>query len=71
MIHQPLGGAQGQASDIIIQADEIKRLKENLNQQIAKHTGQKLAKVVKDTDRDNYMSAEEALKYGLIDGILK
>jgi len=71
MIHQPLGGAQGQASDMLIQCEEILRLKKQLNAQIAKHTGQTIKKVEKDTDRDNYMSAEEALKYGLIDKILK
>ncbi|NQT49507.1 ATP-dependent Clp endopeptidase proteolytic subunit ClpP [Candidatus Kuenenbacteria bacterium] len=70
MIHQVMGGAQGQASDIKIQAEEILKVKENLNHILAKHTGQPLAKVEKDSDRDNYMSAEEARKYGLIDKII-
>jgi len=70
MIHQPLGGAQGQATDIEIQTKEILRIKKILNEILAKHTGQKLAKIEKDTDRDYYMSAEEALKYGIIDEII-
>lgn len=71
MIHQPLGGARGQATDIEIQAKEILRLKELLNSTLAKNTGQKLAKVVKDTERDYFMSAAEAKEYGLIDKILE
>lgn len=69
MIHQPLGGAQGQASDIEIQANHIKRIKEKINKILANQSGQPLEKVQKDTDRDFYMSAEEALEYGLIDKI--
>ena len=70
MIHQPLGGAQGQASDIQIQAEQILKIKKKLNQILADNTGKPLKTVEKDTDRDNYMSAEEALEYGLIDKIL-
>ena len=70
MIHQPLGGARGQATDIEIQAKEILRLKELLNDILAKNTGQKLAKIAKDTDRDFYMSAKEAEEYGIIDSVL-
>lgn len=70
MIHQPLGGARGQATDIEIQAKEILRLKESLNDILAKNTGQKLAKIAKDTDRDFYMSAKEAEDYGIIDSVL-
>ena len=69
MIHQPLGGAQGQASDIEIQARHIARTKEKLNKILSENTGKSLKIIEKDTDRDNYMSAEEALKYGLIDKI--
>lgn len=69
MIHQPLGGAQGQASDIKIQADHIIKIKERMNRILASNTSQPLKKIEKDVDRDNYMSAEEALKYGLIDKI--
>lgn len=71
MIHQPLGGAQGQATDIEIQTKEILRLKETLNTIMAKNTGQKLAKIAKDTDRDFFMSANEAKEYGLIDKVLE
>ncbi|MDR0407298.1 MAG: ATP-dependent Clp endopeptidase proteolytic subunit ClpP [Campylobacteraceae bacterium] len=71
MIHQPLGGAQGQATDIEIQAKEILRLKEVLNDILAKNTGQKLAKITKDTDRDFFMSSYEAKEYGLIDNVLE
>ncbi len=71
MIHQPLGGAEGQASDIAIQAEHILKTKARLNKMLAKDTGQPLAKVQKDTDRDFYMSAEESKKYGLIDKIIK
>lgn len=71
MIHQPLGGAQGQATEIEIQTKEILRIKRNLNEILSANTGQKLAKIEKDTDRDFFMSADEALKYGLIDQILQ
>lgn len=71
MIHQPLGGAQGQATDIEIQANEILRIKKTLNEILAKNSGQKLSKIEKDTDRDFFMSAEEAMKYGLIDKVLE
>jgi ATP-dependent Clp protease protease subunit len=71
MIHQPLGGARGQASDIEIQAQEIIRIKKLLNQILADTTGQSLKKIEKDTDRDFFMSAEEAQKYGLIDQVLE
>jgi ATP-dependent Clp protease, protease subunit len=70
MIHQPWGGAQGTASDIHIQAQEILRLKEHLNGILARHTGKSLKVVTKDTDRDFFMSAEEAAKYGLVDDVL-
>ncbi|MBE0495498.1 MAG: ATP-dependent Clp endopeptidase proteolytic subunit ClpP [Campylobacterales bacterium] len=71
MIHQPLGGAQGQATDIEIQTREILRLKSNLNDILAKNTGQRVAKIAKDTDRDFFMSAKEAKEYGLIDKVLE
>jgi ATP-dependent Clp protease protease subunit len=70
MIHQVMGGAQGQASDIKIQAEEILKVRENLNKILVKHTGQALKKVEKDTDRDYYMSAEEAKSYSIIDKII-
>lgn len=70
MIHQPLGGFQGQASDIDIHAKEILHARERLNQILAKHTGQTLEKIASDTDRDRFMSAEEAAEYGIIDGML-
>jgi ATP-dependent Clp protease protease subunit len=70
MIHQPLGGAEGQASDIKIQADEILRLRSNLNKILSKNTKQSLKKIEKDTDRNFFMSSDEAKKYGLIDSIL-
>ena len=70
MIHQPLGGAQGQATDIQIQAEEILRMKAELNGILAKNTGQTVKQVEKDTDRDNFMSATEAQKYGMIDEVL-
>ncbi|SKA72803.1 ATP-dependent Clp endopeptidase proteolytic subunit ClpP [Desulfobaculum bizertense] len=70
LIHQPLGGMQGQASDIEIHAAEILRLKQHLNEMLAEHTGQDLKKISHDTDRDYFMSAEEAREYGLIDKIL-
>ena len=71
MIHQPLGGAEGQASDIKIQADEILRLRANLNKILSKNTKQTLSKIEKDTDRNFFMSSDQAKKYGLIDSILK
>ena len=71
MIHQPLGGARGQATDIEIQAREILRLKEILNGILAKNTGQKVSKIVKDTERDFFMSSAEAKEYGLVDKILE
>lgn len=70
MIHQPLGGAQGQATDIEIQAKEILRMKKNLNDILVRHTGQSLKQIEKDTDRDFFMSADEAVKYGLIDEVI-
>lgn len=70
MIHQPLGGAQGQATDIEIQANEILRMKKELNGILSENTGQSMKKVEKDTDRDFFMSAEEAKNYGLIDEVL-
>jgi ATP-dependent Clp protease protease subunit len=70
MIHQPLGGVRGQASDIKIHADWIVKTKEKLNNIYVKHTGQPYEKIERDTDRDNFMSAEEALAYGLIDRII-
>lgn len=69
-MHQPLGGAQGQASDIAIQAQEILRLRTTLNSILSKHTGQPVDKIEEDTDRDIYMSAEEAREYGLVDEVL-
>jgi ATP-dependent Clp protease protease subunit len=70
LIHQPLGGAQGQASDIAIQAEHMAKTKEKLSKLLADFTGQKYEKIVEDTDRDNIMSAEEAVSYGLIDKVL-
>lgn len=70
MIHQPSGGAQGQATDIHIQSQEILKIKERLNNLMAKHTGQSVDKVTEDTERDNFMSAEESKDYGLIDEVL-
>lgn len=70
MIHQPLGGAQGQATEIEIQTKEILRIKTILNNILAKHTGQSIKKIAKDTDRDFFMSPEEAKNYGLIDEVL-
>jgi ATP-dependent Clp protease protease subunit len=70
MIHQPLGGAQGQATDIEIQAKEILYLKQKLNQHLADHTGQPLSRIEEDTERDFFMSAEEAKEYGLIDQVI-
>jgi ATP-dependent Clp protease protease subunit len=70
-LHQPLGGAQGQASDIAIQAQEILRLRTDLNQILSNHTGQTIERIQKDTDRDLYMTAEQAKEYGLIDEVLQ
>lgn len=70
MIHQPLGGAQGQATDIAIQAKQILYLKEKLNNILVHHTGQPFESLEKDTDRDRYMSAEEATKYGIVDQVI-
>ena len=70
MIHQPMGGAEGQAADIRIQADEILRMKTQLNKILAKNTGQTVKKIEVDTDRDNFMPAAEAKRYGIIDTIL-
>ena len=70
LIHQPLGGAQGQATDIGIQAKEILRMRESLNTILVRHTGQKHAKIEQDTERDYFMTAEEAKKYGIVDKIL-
>jgi ATP-dependent Clp protease, protease subunit len=71
MIHQPLGGAQGQATDIDIQAREILRMREEINQILVKHTHQSLEKIEKDTDRDFFMSAEQAKEYGIIDDVIE
>jgi ATP-dependent Clp protease protease subunit len=71
MIHQVMGGAEGQASDIKIAAEHILKTKAKLNEMLAANTGQKITTIERDTDRDNYMSAEEAKKYGLIDKIIK
>jgi ATP-dependent Clp protease protease subunit len=70
MIHQPLGGAQGQASDIHIQAQEIMRIKQILNGILASHSGRKIEDLERDTDRDNFMSAQQAVEYGLIDEVV-
>jgi ATP-dependent Clp protease protease subunit len=70
-MHQPLGGAQGQASDIEIQANEILRLKKRLNEMLAENTGQPIEKIEQDTNRDMYMNAEEAVEYGLVDHVLE
>ena len=70
MIHQPMGGAEGQATDIKIQAEEILRMKKQLNSILAKNTGQSLKKIETDTDRDNYLTSKQAISYGLIDSIL-
>lgn len=71
MIHQVMGGMEGQASDIKIRAERILKMKDNLNKIMSKHTGKDLATIEKDTDRDNFMNAEEALKYGLIDKVIE
>lgn len=70
MIHQPLGGFQGQASDIQIHAKEILYIKEKLNRLLAEHTGQDLSIIERDTDRDNFMSAQTAKEYGIVDEVL-
>jgi ATP-dependent Clp protease protease subunit len=70
MIHQPLGGAQGQASDIEIQAREILYLRERLNSILSEKTGRDIEQISRDTDRDNFMSAEQAVEYGMIDKVL-
>lgn len=70
MIHQPLGGFQGQASDIEIHAKEILYIKDKLNRILAEHTGQDIERVAKDTDRDNFMSAQDAVDYGIVDSVL-
>jgi ATP-dependent Clp protease protease subunit len=71
MIHQPWGGVQGQASDISIQAKEILRLRDRLNEIMAKHSGRTMDEITKDTDRDNFMSADEAKTYGLVDQVVQ
>ena len=70
MIHQPLGGAQGQATDIKIQATEILRMKDSLNEILSKHTGQDIEKIAADTERDYFMSGEQALEYGIVDRVV-
>jgi len=70
MVHQPWGGVQGQATDISIQAKEILRLKDRLNEILAKHCGRTVEEVARDTDRDRFMSAEEAKEYGLVDQVV-
>jgi len=70
MIHQPLGGVQGQAIDIDIQAHEILRLREQMNNILVKHTGQTLKKIEKDTDRDMFMTGKQAVEYGLVDEVI-
>ncbi|MCU0651567.1 MAG: ATP-dependent Clp endopeptidase proteolytic subunit ClpP [Candidatus Omnitrophica bacterium] len=70
MIHQPWGGVQGAAADISIQAKEILKLRDKINEILAKHTGQSLEKIIKDTDRDYFMSAQEAKDYGLVDEVI-
>ena len=71
MIHQPLGGGSGQATDIQIMANRITNVKKKVNEMLADYTGQKISKISKDTERDNYMSSEQALEYGLVDKIIK
>lgn len=71
MIHQPLGGAQGQVTDIRIVSEKIQKVKDNLNKILAENTGQSFEKIEKDTDRDYYMTAQEALEYGLIDKVIE
>ena len=69
MFHQPLGGAQGQASDIKIQAEHILKIKDKMNRILSENTGKSIQEIERDTDRDNYLSADEALRYGLIDKV--
>ncbi len=71
MIHQPLGGAEGQASDIVIAAEEIQRMKKELNAMLARYTGKKVTQIEKDADRNYFMSSEEAVKYGLADQVIE
>jgi ATP-dependent Clp protease, protease subunit len=71
MVHQPMGGTQGQAVDIEIHAREILRMREKLNEILAKHTGMPVEKIARDTDRDYFLSAAQAKEYGLIDGVLE
>ena len=71
LIHQPMGGTQGQAADIKIQAEEILKVRDEMNKILAANTGQSLSKIAQDTDRDFYMRAEEAVKYGIIDKVIK
>jgi ATP-dependent Clp protease protease subunit len=71
MIHQPLGGTRGQATDIEIEAREVIRLKQALNEMLAKHTGKPVEQIERDTDRDNFMSAQEAMAYGLVDRVIE
>ena len=71
MLHQVMGGAEGQATDVEIQTREIVRVKKAINDILAKHTGQTIAKIEKDTDRDFYMNAQEAKKYGILDEVIK
>ena len=71
MIHQPLGGARGQATDIQIQAEQILKIKEKMNRMLSENTGKDFAQVCLDTERDNYMSAQEAKEYGLVDEVVK
>ena len=71
MIHQPMGGVQGQASDIDVQAKEILRLRERLNEIMVKHTSQTMRKIKRDTDRDHFMESEDAVKYGIIDSVIE
>jgi len=71
MVHQPLGGAQGQVTDIEIQTRELKRIKDTINKILTHHTGQEFGKVEKDTDRDFYMTAQESKEYGLVDEVIK
>ena len=70
MIHQPLGGTEGQATDILIHAEHIKRIKQRMNEELAKNTGNSLETIMADTERDNFMTAEQALSYGIIDEII-
>jgi len=71
MVHQPLGGAQGQVTDIEIQTRELKRIKDSINKILTHHTGQKLEKIEKDTERDFYMTSQESKEYGLVDEVIK